>query len=198
MSNFGFYLILLLSLPVLKVGAQERLDVRNSKSYFDTGDQNFNTATVSLLPILLIDIESEPINTISFTLDPGDLEAGLPAFGSTTEGKLTNDELWLNYTYRPADNEKASIMVRTNQPLENNISITLEVLDFSKGNEFNGVSIKKAISLSTDNQEIIKNIKGGFTNDGVGHGYQLKYTITNYSGASLPLGFEIIYEMYIK
>ena len=51
------------------------------------------------------------------------------------------------------------------------------------------------ITLSTTEQILINSFASGYTGNGLGTGYNLRITVENQSGLSLPSGFEIIYEI---
>jgi hypothetical protein len=93
-------------------GAQEILNVTISSNFiFEEG--KVLTLPLNLRPIAIIDAEPDPSNTIKFWNFDSSLEAGLPATG--IGGIATNDNIWLNYTYRGSNFVNAKIYARSNQ-----------------------------------------------------------------------------------
>jgi hypothetical protein len=81
---------------------------------------------LNLRPIAIIDAEPDPSNTVSFGISTSSLEAGLPATG--IGGIATNDNIWLNYTYRGSNFVNAKIYARSNQIVPAGIVIKIQVI----------------------------------------------------------------------
>ena len=175
--------------------AQETLNTYNPNTFIFGGDQESNTATVHLLSISLVDIEADPGNTIGFGITPSNLEAGLPAVGSTSSGIETNEDLWLNFTYRARNYANATIRVYTNQSVPSGITIKVQIINTAGGGDYPKNPNYNPITLNEKKQVIVYDFASGYTGDGENFGYQLRYTLENNGGASLPEGFEIIYEI---
>ncbi|WP_339919831.1 hypothetical protein [uncultured Flavobacterium sp.] len=175
---------------------QETLDAGSVNSFDLGGDQNSNIGTINLLSFGIIDIEPDPNNSIDFSAQFTDLEAGLPATAPTNDGVSVNEELWLNYTYRESDDFNSEIVVYTNQPVPNGIVITLTIVSISAGGNFEQKpEDKNPIILSEIEAPLVLKLKSGYTEDGKFSGYQLRYSIGNNNSINLPPGFEVIYEI---
>ncbi|TDE05912.1 hypothetical protein [Flavobacterium sandaracinum] len=194
MKNTHYILATLFTFCFLICGGQPILNVTISSNFIFGGGQGSNFATLSLQPIAIIDAEPDPSNTINFGISSNTLEAGLPATGPG--GILTNESIWLNFTYRAVNFTNAKIYVNTNQMVPAGMVLQIQVLSTANiGGVFTSNPVLSPITLSTNQQVLVNNFSSGYTGNGLGTGYQLKYTIENHSGQSLPLGFEIIYEI---
>jgi len=156
------------------------------------GDQGQNTASLTLLPIAIVDVEPDPNNTILFGGVGVEFEAGLPVGSGSLNG--TNEDLWLNFTHRADNFQLKSIYVRSNLPLPAGIDISIQIIDTVNSQ---GVFIANPntmpVLLTNVNQLIVFDFGSGYSGDGIGNGYQLRYTLNNPEGKTLPDGFEIIY-----
>ena len=194
MKNTDYILAALFTLCFIVCGAQEILNVTISSNFIVGGGQRSNFATLSLQPIAIVDAEPDPSNTISFGLSSSTLEAGLPATG--VGGIATNENIWLNYTYRASNLANAKIYVRTNQIVPAGIVLKIQVIAATSiGGSYIANQNSSPITLSTTEQILINSFASGYTGNGLGTGYNLRITVENQSGLSLPSGFEIIYEI---
>ena len=194
MKNTDYILAALFTLCFIVCGAQEILNVTISSNFIFGGGQRSNFATLSLQPIAIVDAEPDPSNTISFGLSSSTLEAGLPATG--VGGIATNENIWLNYTYRASNLANANIYVRTNQIVPAGIVLKIQVIAATSiGGSYIANQNSSPITLSTTEQILINSFASGYTGNGLGTGYNLRITVENQSGLSLPSGFEIIYEI---
>ena len=178
--------------------AQETLDASDPSNFVIGGAQGFQNFSMNLLEVQIIDVEPEINNTISFTVDPSTLEAGLPVFAGA--GGAENEDLWLNITSRSANLNTYNAQVYSNQPVPAGFEIKIEILNNLSvdGTGDTGIASTSEFTLSEVPSIIITDIARGFTNDGINKGFQLRYTITNSSGGSLPVGFEVVYELVLN
>ncbi|HEA29693.1 MAG TPA: hypothetical protein ENH91_06820 [Leeuwenhoekiella sp.] len=194
MKNKQFIIVALSIVQVFFCNAQETINANDPNSFIFGGDSDFNTATLELQEILLTDLEPDPGNTISFGVNPSDMEAGKPVTGAG--GTSVNEDIWLNFTYRGINYRNARILVYANQPLPADLEIKIQVIATANtGGNYNPNPNYNPIVASTSEQVLVYDFASGYTGDGEGTGYQLRYTIDNPNGASLPTGFEIIYEI---
>jgi hypothetical protein len=194
MKNKDYILAALFTLCFIVCGAQEILNVTISSNFIFGGGQSSNFATLNLRPIAIIDAEPDPSNTVSFGISTSSLEAGLPATG--IGGIATNDNIWLNYTYRGSNFVNAKIYARSNQIVPAGIVIKIQVIAATNiGGSYNANQNINPITLSNAEQILINDFASGYTGNGLGTGYNLRITVENHSGLSLPSGFEIIYEI---
>ena len=183
MKNTDYILAALFTLCFIVCGAQEILNVTISSNFIFGGGQRSNFATLSLQPIAIVDAEPDPSNTISFGLSSSTLDA-------------TNENIWLNYTYRASNLANAKIYVRTNQIVPAGIVLKIQVIAATSiGGSYIANQNSSPITLSTTEQILINSFASGYTGNGLGTGYNLRITVENQSGLSLPSGFEIIYEI---
>lgn len=178
---------------VYTIYSQETIDAGNATSFIFGGDQKFQSATINLLPLEIVDVEPEPDNGVYFGISANTLEAGAPVMG--TGGIMTDETLWLNYTHRANNNTAKAIYVQSNQPVPDNIQVLVEILTEAKTGDYKASGVKSNILISEFPQLIIDDFDSGYTGSGLGMGYQLKYTVENPEGKSLPSDFEIIYEI---
>lgn len=198
MNNYKIWSILAVMLLSGSCISQETLNADDPNSFIFGGDQKSITASISLQSIYLVDVESDPDNTIRFNVDGTAIEAGLPAMGAKSNGIETNETLWLNFSSRSVDGEKAIITVRTNQPVPDGIIISVALIAVSPGGFIDANEEKNPIILSEIAERIVDKIENGYTNDFIGNGFQIQYTVENNQALSLPPGFEIIYEIKQK
>ena len=174
--------------------AQATINATLPTNFILGGGQGSSFASLSLLPIAIIDAEPDPSNTINFGISASPLEAGLPATGAG--GILTNDSVWLNYTYRATGSATAKIYVATNQAVPAAIKITVQVLASAKiGGVFTANQVVSEVILTNTQKVLVNSFASGYTGDGTLTGYNLRYKVENQSGISLPSGFEIVYEI---
>lgn len=194
MKNTNYILAILFTFCFIVCGAQEILNVTITSNFIFGGGQRSNFATLNLQPIAIIDTEPDPSNTINFGISSSSLEAGLPAFGP--DGILTNESIWLNFTYRATNFANARIFVNTNQEVPAGIVLKIQIITTANmGGQFNPNPNTNPIVLSTAQQVLVYDFASGYTGNGLGSGYQLRLTVENKNGISLPPGFEIIYEI---
>ena len=174
--------------------SQETLNANDPNSFVLGGGQGNNQANLTLIPISILDIEPDPDNGISFGGIGTDLEAGMPISGGSPGG--ANEDLWLNFTHRTDNFQPKRIYVKSNMLIPNGLNITIQIINtVSIGGNFPANPNTNPIILTNSDQIIVYDFGSGYTGDGVGTGYQLRYTIDNTSGASLPVGFQIIYSI---
>jgi len=184
------FCLVLISLPVY---SQETLDANNPNNFVLGGDQGSNLASLNLVPISIVDVEPDPNNTLTFGGIAVNLEAGSPASGVAGN---TNEDLWLNFTHRADNSQPKQIYVRSNFPIPAGMTITIQIINSASiGGNYTSTPNLTPITLSNTNQVIVFNFNSGYTGDGIGTGYQLKYDINNTGGVTLPSGFEIIYSI---
>lgn len=188
-------ILILVLLNTIANYSQETLNTNDINAYILGGDQNSNIATIDLQTLQLIDIESDPDNTIDFNSGLTDLEAGLPAMAASNDGVGINEDLWLNYSYRSLNNTINSIYVSTSHPVPNGVSLKVKIISVGLAGNFNKNPTMKSLKLNDVPKLLVGDISSGYTADGDFNGYQLQYSIENKSGKSLPTGFEILYEM---
>ena len=177
--------------------AQETLDASDPSSFILGGDQGLNTATINLLPITLIDIEPDPNNTVDFGVDHENLEAGVPVFSHPVHGHgtVTDESLWINFTYRGYPDELANIHVRSNMPVPNGIKINIHINMAGAGGDYKRNPQFHTVTLSEADQVLVRHFPSGYTGDGEFFGLQIRYHKENHGGLSIPAGFEVIYEI---
>lgn len=184
------FCLVLISLPVY---SQETLDANNPNNFVLGGDQGSNLASLNLVPISIVDVEPDPNNTLTFGGIAVNLEAGSPASGVAGN---TNEDLWLNFTHRADNSQPKQIYVRSNFPIPAGMTITIQIINSASiGGNYTSTPNLTPIILSNTNQVIVFNFNSGYTGDGIGTGYQLKYDINNTGAVTLPSGFEIIYSI---
>lgn len=158
------------------------------------GDQKTTSGTISLSGISIVDVEPDPGLGLSFGVSAASLEAGLPASGGSGDG--INEDLWLNFTYRSIGFSPARIYVKTNLPLPSGLTLKVQIISNSDPtNQFPLNPNLSELTLNESEQVIVYDFGSGYTGDGVNNGYQLRYTMENTSGASLPDGFQVVYEI---
>ena len=177
--------------------AQETLNASDPSLFIVGGDQGSTTATVTLSPITLVDIEPDPNNTIDFNVDREKLEAGVPVFSHPVHGYgvVTDESLWINYTYRGYPGELANIHVRSNMPVPEGIKITIHINQAGAGGDYKRNAQFHTVTLSEADQVLVRDFPSGYTADGEFNGLQLRYNKENHRGYSIPPGFEVIYEL---
>lgn len=177
---------------------QETLDASDPNSFIFGGDQGFHFLTMNLLDINLIDVEPEFNNAVSFAIDPSTLEAGEPIFSGA--GGAINEDLWLNITSRTNGVATYNAFVSSNQPVPAGFELKVEILNAQSvgGTGITGNAVLGEIIISDTPAVIITGIEKGYTDDGVNKGFQLRYVINNSGGGSLPVGFEIVYELIVQ
>ncbi|NKI27004.1 hypothetical protein HCG49_10565 [Arenibacter sp. 6A1] len=180
--------------------SQEILDVSDLATYILGGDQKSVSANLELLPISLLNITTDILGVASFNKDTDVRVAGYPAFGTIANGgEATLESFWLNYTVRSLDLlDKFKIVVSTNQPLPEGMTLEAQIINVSGLNNFNSTPIMHPILLSEVEQVIVDDIPNGNTEVGVGKGFQVKYTLNATNAGELPSGFQVIYQLAIK
>ena len=158
------------------------------------GDQKTTSGTIALSGIAIVDVEPDPGLGLSFGVSAASLEAGMPAGGGSGDG--TNEDLWINFTYRSNGFTNARIYVKTNLPLPSGLTLKVQIISNSDPtNQYPLNPNLSELTLSEAEQVIVYDFGSGYTGDGVNNGYQLRYTMENTSGASLPSGFQVLYEI---
>ena len=183
---FGLFI-----LAQMEISAQETLDANNPNSFIFGGDQKETSMQIELSPVYLVDIEPDPGPPATFGSSAEEMEAGLPPMGGI--GSNTNEDLWLNFTHRAKKKSSAKITVSTNQALPIGVTLKVEIINSANTGDYFGIPVLGPITLSQAEQRIVDKIGGGYTGDGLNAGYQLKYTLDNPNGISLPVGFEVQY-----
>lgn len=173
---------------------QETLNANDPNSFVFGGGQKSNTLSVEILPIAIVDVETDPSNGISFGVNTSDLEAGLPVLGGGSTSNV-NEQLWLNYSFRSENSQAAKIFVASNQPIPTGMVIKVQIINNGFGGDYSVTPNTNEIILSEIEQIIVYDFVNGYTGDGLNNGYQLRYTVENPNGNSLPAGFEIIYRI---
>jgi hypothetical protein len=192
-QNIKHIAIIVLLLHVSMSFSQETIDPSTVGSIVTGGGQATTNATLELLEVAIVDVEPESDNTLNMG-SIGNFEAGLPASG--IGGTTTNEDLWLNFTYRGQDKKTSEIVVYANQKIPKDITIEVQIIAQSSiGGDFIPSQVPNIIEISDIDKIIVDKFPSGYTGDGVGTGYQLRYTVTNPTSISLPPGFDIIYEI---
>lgn len=189
--NFKHIIKLLFLLLIISTNAQETINANDPNSFVTGGGQEFQSSTIELLPVAIIDIEG--FSGFNPGISTGTLEAGLPVSGGTSD--LSN--IWLNFTYRSVSYQPARILVYTNLPVPNSVQIEvqIDVNNYGTEGDFPKNPNSNKINVNEIEQVIVYDFANGYTGNGVGNGYKLIYTITNPSGVSFPEGFEILYRI---
>ena len=192
------YIILLLVLNIFSnISAQETIDAGGIDPFIFGGDQKSNVANIELLLIMILDVEPDPNNTVDFGVYHGDLEAGNPVFTHPTHGRgtVSDESLWINFTYRGYPGQQANIHVRSNMPVPGGIKIQIHIKQAGAGGEYDRHPQFHSVTLSETDQVIVRHFPRGYTGDGEFHGFQIRYHKENHGGNSLPPGFEVMYEI---
>lgn len=171
--------------------AQPTLNANDLSSFVLGGGQASTSMSVRILPIAIIDAEPDPGASVSFGGDVSQLEAGIPPAG-TIWGNV-DESIWLNFTYRNLNGDKAKIYVQSNMPVPDGMKIKIEVIGMGAGVNFTKDPGLKKVTLSQDRDDLLTGIRNGYTGDGLNNGYQLRYTVENSAMLSLPPGFEVTY-----
>jgi hypothetical protein len=136
-----------------------------------------NTSTnvgVSLPSIALLDIENSGSINLSFT-SPS--EAGSPIVSNGS-----NNSAWLNFTSALGIGASRNVSVQITSGSGSGYEIVIQPQAYSGGGAGQLGSRNPLINLSNMPQKVIDNIGGAFTGNGLGNGYNLRYSlaITNY------------------
>lgn len=194
MKKIKYTLVILFALNGIMCLAQETINAADPNTFLFGGGQGSNFAVLDLQPIAIIDAEPDPSNSLNFGISTSSLEAGLPVTGAG--GSSINEDTWLNFTYRALNNAKARVFVYTNQAVPTDIVIKIQIIATANvGGVYNPNQNTNPITISNFEQILVYDFDSGYTGDGLGTGYQIRCTIENPNGVSLPPGFEIIYEI---
>lgn len=136
-----------------------------------------NTSTnvgVSLPSIALLDIENSGSIILTLTAPS---EAGSPMVNNSS-----NNSAWLNFTSSLGVGASRNISVQVTSGSASGYEIVLQPQAYSGGGAGQLGSRIPSVNLSSMPQKVIDNIGGAYTGNGVGSGYNLKYSlaITNY------------------
>lgn len=182
-------ILMMVMCPLIFLTAQETVNANDPASYVFGGGQGTNTATVQLLAVHLIDLEPEGNGVLVFG-GSGVQEAGSPvALGSSN----SNEETWINYSYRGVAGAQAQIKVVCNQPLPQGMSIKLKVIAQGASGNIVANASSGTINLSTSPKILVYAVQAGHTEDGINQGFQIQYDISNPNNESLPPGFEVVF-----
>lgn len=171
--------------------AQPTLNANDLSSFVLGGGQASTGMSVRLLPVAIIDAEPDPGASVDFGGDVSSLDAGIPPAG-TIWGNV-DESVWLNFTYRNMEGQKAKIYVQSNMPVPDGMKIKVEVIAMGAGVNFTKDPGLKKVTLSENRDDLLTGIRNGYTGDGLNNGYQLRYTVENAAMLSLPPGFEVTY-----
>lgn len=190
--------ILVWFIGAFAIMAQETLDASDPSNFVVGGAQGFHFLSMNLLEVQIIDVEPEIDNAITFGVDPNSLEAGLPVLSGT--GGTVNEDLWLNITSRTSGVERYNALVYSNQPVPSGFTIKVQVLNTTSvgGLGNSGTATGAEITISETPTIVISDVGSGYTTDGINKGFQLRYIISNSGGGSLPVGFEILYDLQLQ
>jgi hypothetical protein len=136
-----------------------------------------NTSTnvgVSLPSIALLDIENSGNIILTLTAPS---EAGSPLINNSS-----NNSSWLNFTSALGVGASRNISVQLTSGNGSGYEIVLQPQAYSGGGAGQLGSRIRSVNLSSMPQKVIDNIGGAYTGNGLGSGYNLKYSlaITNY------------------
>ncbi len=160
------------------------------------GDQRINSPSINLQPIQLVDVEPEAAFAGSSSLS--NVEAGEAI--SVGGGNIEDSDLWLNYTFRAAAFENAQISVYSvGTPLPAGMSIQVQIINSTTMNGYYGNNVANPntnpVTISSSPQSLVYSFSSSYSGDGIGTGYQLKYTINNPGMEAIPADYQIIYEI---
>ncbi len=130
---------------------------------------------VSLPSIALLDIENNGSINLEITAPT---EAGSPMINNSS-----NNSAWLNFTSAVGVSASRNVSVQVTSGIASGYQIVLQPQSYSGGGAGQLGSRIPTINLSSMSQKVIDNIGGAFTGNGLGNGYNLKYSlaITNYA-----------------
>ncbi|KYG74925.1 hypothetical protein EV198_0564 [Roseivirga ehrenbergii] len=166
---------------------QDVLDVLGVNLLLFGGDRKAISTTVDILPVAILDVEPEDGALLSGGVV--EQEAGMPVLTGLPEN------LWINFTYRASNFQPARIYVSTNQPVPAGMVLKVEIVQVGANGSFPNNPRAGEVILSQTEQVIVYDFANGYTGDGVGSGYKLKYTLENPNSQSLPVGFQVIYRI---
>ena len=160
------------------------------------GDQRINNPSINLQPIQMVDVEPEDAFAGSSSLT--NVEAGEAV--SVGGGSIDDSDLWLNYTFRAAAYENAEIRVYSiGTPLPAGMSIQVQIISNTTIESYFGGNIANPntnpVSISSSPQTLVYSFASSYSGDGIGTGYQLKYTLNNPGMENIPADYQIIYEI---
>lgn len=167
---------------------QDVLDVLGVNLLLFGGDRKSISTTVEMLPVAILDVEPEDGSLISVG-GGAEQEAGMPVLTGLPEN------LWINFTHRASNFQPARIYVSTNQPVPAGMVLKVEIVQVGVNGSFPANPRVGEVILSQTEQIIVYDFANGYTGDGVGSGYKLKYTLENPNSQSLPVGFQVIYRI---
>ncbi len=129
---------------------------------------------VSLPSIALLDIESSGSINLSF--------AAPTEAGSSLINNSSNNSAWLNFTSALGIGASRNISVQVTSGSGSGYEIVLQPQAYSGVGAGQLGNRNPSINLSNMPQKVINNIGGAYTGNGLGSGYNLKYSlaITNY------------------
>ncbi|MEC7784068.1 MAG: hypothetical protein VYB38_11705 [Bacteroidota bacterium] len=157
------------------------------------GDQRSIPMQIGILPINLVDIEGDQT---AHTIDLSTLEAG--ASLETATSTIFDDELWLNFTFRSVDYSNGNLYVYSNLPLPDGMQVTVNIVSSNLADgSYNTASFYSSVNVTNQGSNpasrLLYDFQNGYTGDGFGKGYLIKFDVQNPS--SLPDGFEIYFEI---
>lgn len=178
----------------ISLQAQSTINPNDLSTILIGGAQEIGILDMELLQQEIVDLEPEPLTFVSFAGLPNILEAGLPAI--PTGGANENQDIWINYSSRQASGSSVNLSIRSNNKLPKKMKVRFEIISQNISGSGNlGTPIIGEIDVKTGAQIIIANIGTGHTGDGLGVGYNVKYTIINPNSLDIPADYEIIYEL---
>ncbi len=138
----------------------------------DTNTHGHNV-TISVPQVAIMDIEG-PGGETSITL-----AATAPTeAGNGLDFSATNSSLWLNFTSVVSGGKSRKIQANVSGTLPGGVSLLVQagaISSTGKGNR--GKAVANAITLGTTDQDIVTDIKSGYTGNGVNNGYPLTYSL---------------------
>jgi hypothetical protein len=129
---------------------------------------------VSLPSIALLDIENSGSINLGFSAPT---EAG-----SSLINNSSNNSAWLNFTSALGVGASRNVSVQITSGSSSGYEIVLQPQAYSGGGAGQLGNRNLSVNLSNMPQKVIDNIGGAFTGNGLGNGYNLRYSlaITNY------------------
>lgn len=189
--------ITLLLLLTLRVSAQSTINPNDLSTILLGGAQESGPLGVQLQQIALVDLEPDQIQFVNLGGVGTILEAGVaPSSGSGNANE--NTQFWINLSCRNESGRPATLSVGSNQKLTGNMKLYVEVIQVNIAGEMKGTPITGQIEINPGDKALITNISPGYTGDGQGIGYQLRYTLLNPQNKSFPQGYEVFFTLNLN
>lgn len=143
-------------------------------AFCQTATSTSTNIGVSLPPVALLDIENSGAINLSFAAPS---EAGSPLINNSS-----NNSAWLNFTSALGVGASRNVSVQIISGRGSGYEIVLQPQAYSGAGAGQLGSRNLSVNLSNMSQKVIDNIGGAFTGNGLGNGYNLRYSlaITNY------------------